>query len=124
MKAWAGDLTNELPSTHHTRFHCRLTSCILWLRMCEKETVMPLLARFSRSMHFLRHGCWLALTVRAVVHDICHKALHPISAPESVPASSNRLPTVPPSRMKEAESSQLDPGCLHSKAAQCFQHPL
>jgi len=65
-----GTLTKELPSGHQTRFHCRLTSWILWVRMCEKETDIALLARLPSSMHCLRHGCWFVLVVRAVVHDI------------------------------------------------------
>ena len=52
------------------RFQCRLTCCILWPRMCENETVMPLLAIFPSSMHFLLWGCWRVAEVRAVVHDI------------------------------------------------------
>jgi hypothetical protein len=69
-----GTLTKELPSGHQTRFHCRLTSWILWVRMCEKETDIALLARLPSSMHCLRHGCWFVLVVRAVVHDIWKKA--------------------------------------------------
>ena len=38
--------------------------------MCENETVMPLLATFPSSMHFLLWGCWRVAEVRAVVHDI------------------------------------------------------
>jgi hypothetical protein len=62
-------LTKQFPSGQKMRFHWRFTCCILWVRMCEKETDMALLARFPRSMHCLRQGIWYPLVDE--VHDIC-----------------------------------------------------
>uniref|UniRef100_A0A7S4PRQ1 Uncharacterized protein n=2 Tax=Guillardia theta TaxID=55529 RepID=A0A7S4PRQ1_GUITH len=59
--------TKELPSSHQMRFHCKLTFCNLWWRLCEKETVILLLARLPRSMHSLRQGICFE---RSVVQDI------------------------------------------------------
>jgi hypothetical protein len=67
--------TMQLPSGQYTRFHCKFTCWSLWLRMCEKEIDMPLLARLPRSMHSRRHGCCLVSTVRAVVQAIWKRSL-------------------------------------------------